>query len=300
MKKILVFGTGFLAKNIFSNCKSNDYIISISKENSFAFSNKHYKCDFANFKKIISILKSEKVNQIFFFLGPTFPSNSFKNSKNDSDTYLLPFLHILESSSKLNVENFVMLSSAGTIYGSEQKIKYQEDKTIHQENAYGIILQTMESFLVLYAKTLGFSYNIFRLSNVFGQFHESSVNGFINIAIRKTLNGETVSMYNSSIEKNYIFAYDVAVIFWKLIEKINKNEVINISSDDNLSLNDIYYKISKQLSTIKIKKIPLDIKYDTKHTLISNEKLKKLINFEFTSFDKALIKTIEWEQKKIK
>lgn len=303
-ENILVFGTGFISKNILSESLAiknpNLRIISISRDEKFPFSNKHYKFEFKQTIEIISLIKKEKINTLFFFLGPTFPADSFKNTIFDIKECLLPFIKILNESSKNNVKKIVLLSSAGTIYGSKKPVNYQEDLSLDQSNSYGIVLKAMESYLMLYSNIFSFEYKILRLSNVFGIYHNNNRNGVINNIIRKTLKNESVSIIKDKSKKNYIYSGDLAKLFWKIIQIKSNNVVVNISSDSDYSVNEICTKLKKHLPNVKIKNFDLKLNYDTYHLKISNKQLKELINFKFTSFDEALKKTIEWEKKCLK
>ena len=299
-ENILVFGTGFISKNILSENTVTDNpnlkIISVSRNEKFSLSHEHFKFEFNQTLEIISLIKKEKINALFFFLGPTFPADSFKNSVVDIKECLIPFVKILNECSKLKIKKIMLLSSAGTIYGSKKAHKYQEDFSLDQSNSYGIMLKSMESYLILFSRKFSFQYKILRLSNVFGIYHNNSSNGVINNIIRLTLKNESVSIVNDKSRKNYIFSEDLAKIFWKVF-KLDNNLIVNLSSNSNYSVNEIYVKLKKYLPNIKVKNSDLKLSYDTNHSLISNKKLNDFINYKFTSFDEAIKKTIEWEKK---
>ena len=303
-QNILVIGTGFISKNIIGHqCQfklKSTNIISLSRANDFPFSDKHITADFTDQDLISNILKEESITKIFSFLGPSFPSISNENAISDVNTYLISFLKLIESSLKHSVKEIVMLSSAGTVYGSTYASSYQEDTLPFQENSYGILLKTMENYLILASKTNSINYKILRLSNVFGLYHESEINGFINIAIRNTLKNIPVKVFTNITHKNYIFSKDLAEIFWEVHEKVNTNCILNIASDSNFSLSDLSSKIKDQLPNMVTIMKPQNICYDTIPPVVNNIKLKLLINFKFTPIQVAIKETLEWEKSNLK
>ena len=303
-QNILVIGTGFISKNILGlesqyNSK-NINIISLSRAKDFPFSDKHISADFSDQAFIRKILKEERITKIFLFLGPSFPSISDENIISDINTYLISFLKLIENSIEHSINEIIMLSSAGTVYGSTYTSNYQEDILPFQENSYGILLKTIENYLILASKKNSIKYKILRLSNVFGSYHESEINGFINIAIRNTLKNIPVKIFSNNARKNYIFSKDLAEIFWEVHEKVNKNYILNIASDSNYSLLELCLKIKDQLPNMVTVTELQNITYDTTPPDINNIKLKSLIDFKLTPIQDAIKETLEWEKANLK
>ena len=304
LQNILVIGTGFISKNIIGiqsryNIK-NLNIISLSRAKDFQFSNKHITADFTDQSCLRKTLKEERITKIFLFLGPSFPSISNENIISDINTYLISFIKLIENSLENNIKEIIMISSAGTVYGSSNVSSYQEDTLPYQENSYGVLLKTMENYLILASKTNFINYKILRLSNVFGLHHESETNGFINIATRNTLKNIPTKVFSNNSKKNYIFSKDLAEIFWKVFEKVNPNCILNIASDSNLSLLDLCLKIKEQLPNMVTVTESQNITYDTTPPDINNLKLKTLIDFKFTPIKDAIKETLEWEKANLK
>ena len=304
LQNILVIGTGFISKNIIGiqsryNIK-NLNIISLSRAKDFQFSNKHITADFTDQSCLRKTLKEERITKIFLFIGPSFPSISNENIISDINTYLISFIKLIENSLENNIKEIIMLSSAGTVYGSSNVSSYQEDTLPYQENSYGVLLKTMENYLILASKTNFINYKILRLSNVFGLHHESETNGFINIATRNTLKNIPTKVFSNNSKKNYIFSKDLAEIFWEVFEKVNTNCILNIASDFNFSLLDLCLKIKEQLPNMVTVTESQNITYDTSPPDINNLKLKSLIDFKHTPIEDAIKETLEWEKANLK
>ena len=298
--KILVFGTGFISKNIFHfKPDSRDKIISISRDKSFQYSDHHYSIQLDKSIDIKKIIATEKIDKIYYFLGPSFPSVSNQTILNDIKTYLINFLKIVEYSCEYGIKQITLLSSAGTVYGSKSEKIFQEDTSLNLKNSYAIISKACENYLQLYSKKNDFNYKIFRLSNVFGIFHKNQHNGFINIVIRKNLKNDPIFLFNNTV-KNYIFSEDLALIFWKLESLEKTNYTVNICSNDSFSLSGILKIIQNYFPRMIVKKSNNKYNYDTNPPTLDNNKLKSLIDFEFTPIEESVKKTIEWEKSNLK
>lgn len=298
-KRILVFGTGFISKNIFEQREvinnQIEKIISVSLDSKFDFSDKHVETKISDLKKIRTLIYKEKINSIFFFIGPSFPSISFENILYDVNNCLTPYIELLKLVNEYNIADVALLSSGGTIYGSRIEKSFQEDEIIMQQSAYGIMFKTLENYLLLFANKYKFKYKILRLSNVYGKYHQSENNGIINILVRSAIKDLPVKIFSPNLSKNYIYSKDVGKIFWKL-NSIKDNAVINISSEFNFNNLEICEKIKLAFPNLRFEIFDENLKYDTTPPEISNSKLMSLANFEFTCFEKAINETIEWEK----
>jgi UDP-glucose 4-epimerase len=166
-------------------------------------------------------------------------------------------------------------------------------------NSYGVLKLTIENYIKLYQKLFGIDFLILRVSNPFGLYHESEVNGLINIAIRKSLSNKPIQIWGDGTStKDYIFASDLARVFWQLKELNCYNDVINIGSGQMYSINDILGYIRMVLPQTKW--VYQDEKiFDTRHSIFSIDKLKSKIEFSNTQIVQAIESTYHWEKNKL-
>ncbi|MEY2922337.1 MAG: UDP-glucose 4-epimerase, partial [Bacteroidota bacterium] len=212
---------------------------------------------------------------------------------------LLSTLTLLELMREFEIKKITYLSSGGTVYGEHQELKYQEDYLITPNNSYGVLKLTIENYIKLYQKLFGVNYLILRVSNPFGLFHQSNVNGLINIAIRKSMNNEPIQIWgDGTTTKDYIFASDLARVFWQLKELNCYNEVINLGSGQMYSINDILGFIKLVLPQTKW--VYQDEKiFDTRNADFDIDKLKSKTNFSNTQIVQAIESTYYWEKNKL-
>jgi UDP-glucose 4-epimerase len=307
MRDILFLGgTGFLGKNVLENFENN------SKSNSIRFIIPHrdsgyldsknciyFKIDFTDKEAMRSLFEKYNFSEVFHFISTTVPASSNDNITLDIERNLLSTLRLLELMGEFNVRKITYLSSGGTVYGEHQEMKYQEDYLNTPNNSYGVLKLTIENYIKLYQKLYGIEYLILRVSNPFGMFHQSKLNGLINIAIRKSIDNEPIQIWgNGTVKKDYIFASDFSRVFWQLRELNCYNDVINIGSGQSYTINEIigYIKIILPQTewVYQDEKI-----FDTRHSYFSIEKLKSKTNFINTEIVRAIESTYSWEKNKL-
>jgi UDP-glucose 4-epimerase len=299
-------GTGFLGKNVLENFENDSesnpvrFIIP-TRDNGSSDSEEciYYKIDYCDRDAMRSLFEKYNFSEVFHFISTTVPSTSNDNIRLDIDKNLIATIHLLELMVEFGVNKIQYLSSGGTVYGEHHEMKYQEDYLSTPNNSYGVLKLTIENYIKLYQKLFGVNYLILRVSNPFGMFHQSKVNGLINIAIRKSMNNEPIQIWGDGTStKDYIFASDLARIFWQLNELNCYNDVINIGSGQMYSINDILGYIKIVLPQTKW--VYQDEKiFDTRHSDFTIEKLMSKINIRSTPILEAIESTYCWEKTRL-
>lgn len=310
-KYILVLGgSGFLGSNIidyyrtYISDSSTDRIVFVIVGKSSQINSGsdiiYFQVDFTNSKEIDKLMSKYNFDEVFHFISSSVPSTSNYSIKDDIQSNLIGTINLLENMVKYKINKIIYLSSGGTIYGENSNLVFQEDLISSQTNSYGILKMAIENYIKLYNKVHNINFLILRISNPFGAFHRSNLNGFVNIAIRKSINNEPIEIWgDGSISKDYIFCDDLSKIFWDLHKFNISNEVLNVGSGNSYSLLDIVKYIKLLLPDTKLnfqdKKV-----FDTVQTSFKIDKLKKIINIENTDMLNAIKKTYNWEINKIK
>ena len=255
--------------------------------------------DYRNEQELRNLMESYPIEEVFHFISTSVPATSNANIKYDVKSNLLSTLTLLELMREFDIKKIIYLSSGGTVYGEHHEMKYQEDYLSTPNNSYGVLKLTIENYIKLYQKLFGINYLILRVSNPFGMFHQSKVNGLINIAIRKSMNNESIQIWGDGTStKDYIFASDLARVFWQLKELNCYNDVFNIGSGQMYSINDILGYIKMVLPQTKW--VYQDEKiFDTRHSDFNIDKLKSKTNFNNTQIVQAIESTYYWEKNKL-
>ncbi len=309
-KYILVLGgTGFLGMNVIYHYQQelqefaeNDLVFIVVGRTQVLQTRSNciqIQMDYRNEQELRNLMESYPIEEVFHFISTTVPATSNANIKCDVKSNLLSTLTLLELMREFDIKRLIYLSSGGTVYGEHHEMKYQEDYLSSPNNSYGVLKLTIENYIKLYQKLFGIKYLILRISNPFGMYHESEVNGLINIAIRKSLNNKPIQIWGDGKSmKDYIFSSDFARIFWKLKFLNNYNHVINVGSGESYSINEILGYVKKILPNTEW--VYQDEKiFDTRHSIFSIDKLKSKIEFSNTQIVQAIECTYHWEKNKL-
>lgn len=310
IKYILVLGgTGFLGMNVIDyyqqqlqEIAENDLVFIVvgkTKVPQMKSNCIQVQIDYRSEHELRTLMQSYPIDEVFHFISTSVPATSNTNIKDDVKWNLISTLTLLELMREFSIPKIIYLSSGGTVYGEHHEMKFQEDYLSTPNNSYGVLKLTIENYIKLYQKLYSINYLILRVSNPFGKYHQSEVNGLVNIAIRKAMNNEPVQIWgNGTTSKDYIFASDFAKVFWQLKRLNYYNDVVNVGSGKSYSINDILGYIKQVLpQTIWVyqdEKI-----FDTRHADFNVDKLKSKIDFSNTQIVEAIESTYYWEKSKL-
>ena len=255
--------------------------------------------DYADAQALEDLFSAHHFDRVFHFASSIIPAISSENIRQDIESNLLPTIGLMEMMKKHQVSKLLYLSTGGAVYGNVTEEKVKEDYPCKPISSYGIIKLAVEHYIELYAKLYQIDYLILRLSNPFGEFHRSPKQGVINIAVRKALKGELMTVWgDGSQAKDYIYAADIGKAFDGLIKAGVKNETINVGSGESLSLNTIIQRIQAKLPAFQVEYKDAKLT-DVQRICLDTSKLAAKMNWEVTSFDQALEATITYEKARL-
>ncbi|MEN9960582.1 MAG: UDP-glucose 4-epimerase [Bacteroidota bacterium] len=255
--------------------------------------------DYADAQALEDLFSKHSFDRVFHFASSIIPAISSENIRQDIESNLLPTIGLMEMMKKHQVSKLLYLSTGGAVYGNVNQEKVPENYPCKPISSYGIIKLAVEHYIELYAKLYQIDYLILRLSNPFGSFHRSTKQGVINIAVRKALKGEVMTVWgDGSQAKDYIYARDIGYAMAQLIQAGVKNETINVGSGESLTLNAIIKRIQNKLPAFQVEYKDAKLT-DVQKICLDTAKLAAKITWETTSFDEALEKTIAYEKSRL-
>jgi UDP-glucose 4-epimerase len=256
--------------------------------------------DYSDTTSLKTVFEKYPIGEVFHFISTSVPATSNNNIIKDVQSNLIATLGLLDLMAEYGVQKITYLSSGGTVYGEKHKSLFQEEELSVPNNSYGVLKLTIENYIHLYHKLKGINYLILRISNPFGKFHYSEVNGIINIAIRKSLKGLPIQIWgDGTAEKDYVFAEDFARVFWELNMQEEWNTTYNVGSGAFYSINEILACIKTVLPDTNWEYVE-EKSFDTKHTAFKIDKLLSKMTFENTPLMEAIKQTCNWEKSNIK
>jgi UDP-glucose 4-epimerase len=299
-KVLLIGGYGFLGSNVLKWIDDNNKYIEVvvlsslnSKGNHFGF-----KCvvgeyfgDFGDYEFLSNILLANKFDYIFHCLTTSTPINSNESVINDINTnliYTIKLLELIKESDSI----LIFFSSGGAIYGNSKSLIRSVNDLPNPISSYGVIKYSIENYIRMFNYIYGLKYLILRISNPYGFFHNSQTQGIINVAISKSLNGQTLEVWgNGENLKDYIFAQDIPPIIFSLLENVRLNSTFNLGSGTGTSINSIIEIINeiqpglsivyKGVKSHDVSQFILDVDYSD-------------LYFDFTDLKSGIIETFSW------
>jgi nucleoside-diphosphate-sugar epimerase len=151
--------------------------------------------------------------------------------------------------------NFV---SSWFVYGKTD-LPAHEASYCNPTGFYSITKRCAEQLLISYCQTYGIKYRILRLANVLGigDTKVSLKKNYLQHAILQLVNGETVTLYEGSLIRDFIHVADVAQAIALILEKGETNSIWNIGNGVPYSVEQIIFHIHDLLKTGQIVRVPV-------------------------------------------
>lgn len=195
--------------------------------------------------KLVSyILDTHEINAIIHFAAQTHVDNSFGNSLQFTQDNVVGTHTLLECAKHYNkLDKFVHIST-DEVYG-EVDIEHSgccEKSLLNPTNPYSATKAAAEFLCKAYYSSFKLPIVITRANNVYGpnQYPEKLIPKFIKLLKENkkcTIHGE------GHTRRNFIHAYDVASAVDIIFHKGVVNEIYNIGSENEFSVNEIFEKL---------------------------------------------------------
>jgi UDP-glucose 4-epimerase len=185
---------------------------------------------------------------VYHMVSETIPSSSWEDPLIEIEKNLLPFTKFMNAIAPLGIKKIAFVSSAGTVYGPTSG-KVSEDADKKPFSPYGIMKLTMENLLNYYKAKYDLNYDVYRVSNVYGEGQNTSKGlGIINTFLEKIIRDKSVTVFgDGNITRNYIYAGDVAGLLALSVNDLDSSGVYNVSSDCTMTINQLVEKLHKCL-----------------------------------------------------
>ncbi|WP_157147175.1 NAD-dependent epimerase/dehydratase family protein [Brachyspira pilosicoli] len=293
---LITGGAGFIGSHIADILIQNNYKVIIADNLSTGkkdnINNKaiFYNIDIKNYNDLENIFNNNKIEYIIHLAAQVSVPNSIRNPINDANENIIATLNIIELSKKYNIKKIIASSSAA-VYGIPKKLPIDELHTTIPISYYGLSKLTMEKYLIL----SNLNYIICRFSNVYGPRQTPHGEaGVVSIFMDNAINNKDLNIFGDGKQtRDFIYVEDIAKIFLFFIEKNISNEILNISTNNSININELANTI------INISKSNIKINYlkkrdgDIDDSILDNKKLLNLININFTTIDKGLKKLLK-------
>ncbi len=221
---------------------------------------------------------------------------SFVNPKNAFDTNVNGVLNILEHQRKGSFKTLVHFSTS-EVYGTAEYEPMDEKHPIKPTTTYAAGKAAADIAVHSWVNMFDLDAFIVRPFNNYGprQNYKGYLAGIIPITAYRILNGMNPEIHGTGLQsRDFIYVFDTVDTIIKLYPLMQKADTVNISTDGQISMKDVIHRIA---SFMEYKGDILNKPArgaDVECHNASNAKVKSMIDYQLTSFEDGLAKTIEW------
>jgi UDP-glucose 4-epimerase len=254
MKVLVTGGAGFIGSNIVDLLISEGYEVVVIDDLSTG------KAEYVNEKATFyrmdlvgegleNVLNREKVDFVLHQAAQVQVRKSLLDPNFDAKVNILGSINLLECCR--DVEKFIYASSGGAVYGEPEYLPVDERHPIRPLSPYGASKYAVEKYLHAYKEIYGLDYISLRYGNVYGPRQDPyGEAGVVAIFANKMLHGKRPTIFGDGNQtRDFIYVEDVANANLLAMEKNTRNEVFNIATGEETSVNKIFEIIQESLKT---------------------------------------------------
>lgn len=182
----------------------------------------------------------DDVDKVYHMICTSIPKEGTRQIPKELELNLIPLANLLEILVNKEIEHFVYVSSAGTIYGNSDTANSVEHKSA-PISSYGVLKEVSESYINFYNRVYGKNFRIARLSNPYGLGQgEHKMQGIVPIFINHLLESKGITVFGEGDNiRDYIYIDDAMEALYKLGNYNGDTTVFNIGSGEGHSINEI-------------------------------------------------------------
>ena len=322
MKILVTGGAGYIGSHICKDLFKKNFKVIVfenlkSGKKNFVKWGKFIKGDLTNFNQIKNAINKTKPNAIIHLAGKI----SVEESEKEIFTYyknnFFGTLNLLEAMRINGIKKIVFSSTAG-VYGNQKKTPISEKAYTNPLNIYSKTKFFSEELIKDYNRLYGINYFILRYFNAagadfdceIGESHDPETH-LIPLAIDAILKnkrfkvfGRNFNTFDKTAIRDYIHVSDLAsahILALKKINKKNKNKVLNLGSQEGMSVLEVISLLEKS-KNIKInKKFYKKRKGDIPKLISSSRLAKKVLGWKAkVSKSEILNSAYNWHHKNFK
>jgi UDP-glucose 4-epimerase len=209
---------------------------------------------------LADLIKRKRPEFVYHLAAQVDVRKSVRNPMQDAMVNIIGTLNVLQAATNEGASKVVFTSSGGCIYGEPEgsRLPVSEDQVFlpesMPESPYGVSKKVVLDYLRYFKAVQGLDYTAIAPANVYGPRQEpSSEVGLegqvVAIFCRKMLGGRPCTIYgDGSQTRDFVYVDDVVSAFLATREK-GSGELINVSSGQELSVNDLYRQLADLTGT---------------------------------------------------
>lgn len=226
---------------------------------------------------------------------------SFLNPANAFDTNVRVVLNLLELQRRGAYRTLCHFSTS-EVYGTAVYEPMDEKHPRNPTTTYAAGKAAADLAVESYQRMFGLDAFIVRPFNNYGprQNHKGLLAGVIPITAWRILTGGEPEIHGDGLQsRDFIFVRDTVDAVVKLFAVLPAGESVNISTDNQISINELIPRICSRLGYRGAVLRKPARQADVLCHNASNEKVRKLIDYSLTGFDAGLRETLDWYVQRI-
>ncbi|MGM0851238.1 MAG: NAD-dependent epimerase/dehydratase family protein [Bacillota bacterium] len=250
--------------------------------------------------KVEGIFEKEKPDIVMHLAAQVSVAKSLKNPAEDAAVNVLGTVKLLEYSTRYGVKKFIF-SSSSAVYGYTSEAIHEESST-SPISFYGTSKLVSETYIKLFNRLYDLPYTIFRYANVYGPRQRSDgEGGVISIFIEQLLRNEAPVIFGDGNQtRDFVYVDDVARANLLAVTNAD-NQIINIGSNTQTTVNLLYTLLSNQLHSSQKPNYEAKREGDILHSHLTNSKALHYLKWEPQyDLNSGLENTVEYFKKKMK
>lgn len=254
---------------------------------------KFIKCDINRLDDISGVFYSGKFDFVFHFAALVGVQRTLNNPVKVLED-IDGIRNVLNLSKNTGVQR-IFYSSSSEVYGEPFEIPQNEETTpLNSRLPYAIVKNVGESYLRAFEREFGLDYTIFRFFNTYGV--QQSDDFVMSKFIRAAVNNQPITLFGDGLQtRTFCNINDnVDACFEVYAQQAYINDVINIGSDDEITIKDLAEMIIQTCdSSSKIIHLPALEEGDMRRRKPDNSKMKSILNRELISIHEGIQEIVD-------
>jgi len=226
---------------------------------------------------------------------------SFINPSNAYSTNVNVVLNLLELQRGKAFTTLCHFSTS-EVYGTAVYEPMDEDHPINPTTTYAAGKAAADIAVQSYVKMFDLDAFIVRPFNNYGprQNSEGYLAGVIPITARRILKGEQPEIHGTGEQtRDFIYVLDTVDAIIRLYDRMEAGTSVNISTDGQIAIKDVIFKVMQAMGYQGDVAYKDERKADVECHNASNAKIRSMIEYRLTPFEKGLQETVDWYKKYI-
>lgn len=303
MKILVTGGAGFIGSHIVDKLIVKDYQVTVvdnlatGKKENLNSAAKFYEEDIRDKEAIAKIFTAEKPDLVCHQAAHASVRESTDDPQYDAEVNILGSLNILQACVEQKVKKIVFASTGGALYGDADEMPTPETYSTKPICPYGVAKLCVEQYLHYYHEIFKLPYVTLRYANVYGPRQDPyGEAGVVAIFSQKMIAGEQPIINGDGKQtRDYISVKDVVEAILKALESDLTQEIFNIGTGQETSVNELFAKMAEAAGVeISEKHGPAKIG-EQQRSVLSWNKIKRQLNWRpIVKLEDGLKETISW------